>query len=89
MPFAKTPVMRADFRSQYGPKYHYTPNVNGITAKAVFRYSLVAAPIAGALGVAALFYASGIPRVQRDILQKFPVIGPYFVKTVHPADSPF
>lgn len=70
----------------------------------------VAAPIGAALGVAALFYASGIPRVQKDILQvsileeqtayerptnrtaltsiqKFPVIGPYFVKTVHPADS--
>ncbi|ERT03389.1 hypothetical protein HMPREF1624_01703 [Sporothrix schenckii ATCC 58251] len=81
--------MRADFRSQYGPKYHYSSNYKGITVKTVFRYASVAGPIAGALGVAALFYASGIPRVQKDILQKIPLIGPYFVKTTHPADSPF
>ncbi|KIH86376.1 hypothetical protein SPBR_08650 [Sporothrix brasiliensis 5110] len=69
--------------------YHYSSNYKGITVKTVFRYVSVAGPIAGALGVAALFYASGIPRVQKDILQKIPLIGPYFVKTTHPADSPF
>ncbi|CAK7211713.1 hypothetical protein SCUCBS95973_001212 [Sporothrix curviconia] len=80
---------QAQFRSQHGPKYHYTPNFKGVTGKTLFRYTASIAPIGGALGAALLFYASGIPRVQRDILQKFPLIGPYFVKTVHPADSPF
>ncbi|CAK7229937.1 hypothetical protein SEUCBS140593_007414 [Sporothrix eucalyptigena] len=81
--------MRSQFRSQYGPKYHYTPNFQGVTSKTLFRYGLTWAPFGAAAGVAVLFYASGIPRVQRDVLQKIPVIGPYFVKTTHPADSPF
>ncbi|CAK7562659.1 MAG: hypothetical protein SEPTF4163_000507 [Sporothrix epigloea] len=80
---------QAPFRSQYGPKYHNTANFKGLTGKTLFRYVSTIAPIGAAAGAALLFYASGIPRVQRDILQKIPIIGPYFVKTVHPADSPF
>ncbi|KAJ0376714.1 hypothetical protein COL26b_004984 [Colletotrichum chrysophilum] len=42
-----------------------------------------------AAGIAALFYTSGIPRIQKDILQKIPILGNQFVKEVHPADNPF
>jgi ubiquinol-cytochrome c reductase subunit 10 len=47
------------------------------------------AAFGGALGFAVIFFASGIPRVKRDILQNLPVIGGYFVDEVHPADNPF
>ncbi|KAI0132873.1 ubiquinol-cytochrome-c reductase complex subunit-domain-containing protein [Xylariales sp. AK1849] len=48
---------------------------------------------AGAFGGVALFavifYASGIPRVQRDILQKVPGLSSFFVKDVPASDNPF
>jgi hypothetical protein len=44
-----------------------------------------------AFGAVALFgviyYASGIPRVQQDILMKIPFLDKYFVKEVNPADN--
>ncbi|RYO98668.1 hypothetical protein DL764_007027 [Monosporascus ibericus] len=36
-----------------------------------------------------VYYASGIPRVQRDILQKLPIIGKNFVHEVPASDNPF
>ncbi|KFH41818.1 hypothetical protein ACRE_074670 [Hapsidospora chrysogenum ATCC 11550] len=47
------------------------------------------AAFGGSLGFAALFFASGIPRVQKDILQGIPIVGKWFHKEVHPADNPF
>ena len=45
----------------------------------------------GAFGGVALFgviyFASGIPRVQRDILQKLPVIGPHFIHEIPASDN--
>ncbi|KAI0892696.1 ubiquinol-cytochrome-c reductase complex subunit-domain-containing protein [Annulohypoxylon nitens] len=38
---------------------------------------------------AVIFYASGIPRVQRDILQKIPLVGSYFIKEIPASDNPF
>lgn len=50
-------------------------------------------PIAGAFGVSAgvfaLFFFDGVPRVQKDILQKVPFIGKYFVHEIAPEDNPF
>ncbi len=34
-----------------------------------------------------IFYASGIPRVQRDVLQKVPFIGGHFVHTIPASDN--
>lgn len=45
------------------------------------------AAFGGALGFAVLFYASGMPRVRKDILQKIPLIGGLFVTEIHPADN--
>lgn len=36
---------------------------------------------------AVIFYASGIPRVQRDILQKIPFVGSYFIKEIPASDN--
>ena len=61
------------------------------------------AAFGGALGLAAVFFASGIPRVKIDVLQVglcrlkysvytnlkkgLPLIGGYFIKEIHPADN--
>ncbi|KAK6708848.1 hypothetical protein SNK03_009680 [Fusarium graminearum] len=49
------------------------------------RLAMYGAPAA----VGVMLFANGIPRVQRDILQKIPVLGGFFRKEVHPADNPF
>lgn len=36
---------------------------------------------------AVIYYASGIPRVQRDILQKIPFIRGYFIKEIPASDN--
>ena len=46
-----------------------------------------AAAFGGSALFAVIFFASGIPRVQKDILQKVPVFGNLFVKEIHPADN--
>ncbi|GKT45429.1 uncharacterized protein ColSpa_05610 [Colletotrichum spaethianum] len=46
-----------------------------------------AAGFGAAAGIAALFYTSGIPRIQRDILMKIPVIGQTYVKDIPPSDN--
>ena len=38
-------------------------------------------------GVGVLFFASGIPRVKTDILQKLPVIGSYFIEEIPASDN--
>ncbi|RYC53800.1 hypothetical protein CHU98_g12408 [Xylaria longipes] len=38
---------------------------------------------------AVIFFASGIPKVQRDILQKIPVIGDHYIKEIPASDNPF
>ncbi|KAK8079690.1 hypothetical protein PG997_007508 [Apiospora hydei] len=48
---------------------------------------------AGAFGGVALFavifYASGIPRVQNDVLMKIPGLRSYYVKDIPASDNPF
>ncbi|KAK7750822.1 glucosyltransferase [Diatrype stigma] len=38
---------------------------------------------------AVIFYASGIPKLKKDVLQKLPVIGDHFVTVIPPSDNPF
>ncbi|KAJ6447196.1 glucosyltransferase [Purpureocillium lavendulum] len=45
------------------------------------------ASFGGAGVIAALLYVSGIPRVQRDVLQKIPFVGKYFIKEELPASD--
>ncbi|PNY27170.1 Uncharacterized protein TCAP_02907 [Tolypocladium capitatum] len=85
-----TPLRAAEFKSAYGPKYHYQPNFHGWNGTALFRLGLKTAAFGGAGGIAALLFVSSIPRVKRDILQHIPVVGTLFVKEEVPAsDSAF
>ncbi|KAK1070122.1 hypothetical protein LTR74_004274 [Friedmanniomyces endolithicus] len=40
-------------------------------------------------GIFALFFFDGVPKVQKDILQKIPIIGDFYVHEVPPEDNPF
>ncbi|KAJ9138265.1 hypothetical protein NKR19_g7915 [Coniochaeta hoffmannii] len=77
------------YKSPYGPKYHYQPNVAGVTFKQLAKFGLKTSYF-GAVGLfAVIYYASGVPRVQKDILQKLPFIGDRFVHTIPASDNPF
>jgi hypothetical protein len=87
---SRTPFRAAEFRSAYGPKYTFQPNFAGTTSRSAFRVGLKTAGFGASLGVALILFVSGIPRVQKDILQKLPFVGGSFVKQPpHPADNPF
>ncbi|EXM00275.1 hypothetical protein FOIG_08258 [Fusarium odoratissimum NRRL 54006] len=77
----------SEFKSNYGPKYHPQPNVAGITPQSAFRIGSRLAMYGAPAAVAVLLFANGIPRVQRDVLQKIPFLGNYFRKEIHPADN--
>ena len=54
------------------------------------QYSAIMAAAFGVVaGTGALLFLDGVPRVQRDILAKVPIIGPFFVHDVPPEDNPF
>ncbi|KAK3938254.1 hypothetical protein QBC46DRAFT_390757 [Diplogelasinospora grovesii] len=92
MPFA-TPSLRMTtyptYKSPYGPKYTYEPQVAGITPKTLIRTGVKLGAFGGVALFAVIYYASGIPRVQEDILKKIPVIGSYYVKEIPASDNPF
>lgn len=47
----------------------------------------IIAGFGGAAGAAVLLFASDIPRFRKDIMQKIPVIGSYWVREVPPEDN--
>ncbi|KAI1426400.1 ubiquinol-cytochrome-c reductase complex subunit-domain-containing protein [Xylaria sp. FL1777] len=77
------------YKSPYGPKYHYQPHVAGITMKQFAQFGVKAGAFGGVALFAVIFFASGIPRVQKDILQKIPVLGDHFIKEIPASDNPF
>ncbi|EOO01122.1 putative 3-hydroxybutyryl- dehydrogenase protein [Phaeoacremonium minimum UCRPA7] len=86
---AKPAARWPEYKSPYGPKYEFQPNVMGVTGKQLFGLGARSAAFGGVALFAVIFYASGIPRVQKDILQKVPVIGGYFVNEIPASDNPF
>ncbi|KAJ9137306.1 hypothetical protein NKR23_g9275 [Pleurostoma richardsiae] len=94
MPFP-TPILRAStpswpqYKSPYAPKYQFQPHLFGFTPKSAFGLTVRT----GAYGAVALFaviyYASGIPRVQKDVLQRVPLLRDYFTHEIAPEDNPF
>ncbi|KAI1273216.1 ubiquinol-cytochrome-c reductase complex subunit-domain-containing protein [Xylaria sp. FL0933] len=88
----QSPILRAQlpsYKSPYGPKYHYQPHVGSWTIKQITRLGVQAGAFGGVALFAVIYFASGIPRVQRDILQKIPFIGGHFVKEIPASDNPF
>ncbi|KAK3390153.1 ubiquinol-cytochrome-c reductase complex subunit-domain-containing protein [Podospora didyma] len=94
MPFP-TPSLRASaypkYQSPYGPKYTYQPHVFGLslTPKALFPLAVKASAFGGVALFAVIFYASGIPKIQQDILMKVPYLRNYYVNDKPASDSPF
>ncbi|KUI68633.1 Cytochrome b-c1 complex subunit 10 [Cytospora mali] len=88
-----TQIRRADaypqYRSPYAPKYGYQPHLAGFTGKQAFTLGVKTAGFGGVALFAVIFYASGIPKVQRDVLQKVPFVGSYFINEIPPEDNPF
>ncbi|KPM45385.1 hypothetical protein AK830_g1196 [Neonectria ditissima] len=84
-----TPFRAAEFKSSFGPKYQAQPSFLGFTAQSAFRVGSRLAMYGAPAAVGVLLFASGIPRVQRDILHKIPFVADFFKKEIHPADNPF
>jgi hypothetical protein len=40
-------------------------------------------------GIFALFFFAEVPKVRKDIMQKVPILGNYFVVEIAPEDNPF
>ncbi|KAK4505276.1 hypothetical protein PRZ48_003239 [Zasmidium cellare] len=85
----RQPTSYETFRSKYGPQYKIPFNVYGVDAKRLIRYGGLAGAFGAAAGIFAIFFFDGVPRVQKDILQKVPIIGNFFVHEIPPEDNPF
>ncbi|KAI1364603.1 ubiquinol-cytochrome-c reductase complex subunit-domain-containing protein [Xylaria arbuscula] len=89
---SQSPILRAQipsYKSPYGPKYHYQPHFAGFTASQATKLAVKMGAFGGVALFGVIFFASGIPRVQRDILQKIPVIGNHYIKEIPASDNPF
>ncbi|KAK5661221.1 hypothetical protein OQA88_11113 [Cercophora sp. LCS_1] len=84
-----SPILQAAYKTPYGPKYHYQPQFAGITSKTLFRYGVTSGAFGGVALFAVIFFASGIPRVQDDILKRFPGFAKLYDRSVPASDSPF
>ncbi|KAI0477977.1 ubiquinol-cytochrome-c reductase complex subunit-domain-containing protein [Xylaria cf. heliscus] len=68
----QSPILRAQYPTYKSP---YGPN------------AVKSGAFGGVALFAVIFYASGIPRVQQDILQKIPFIGGHFIKEIPASDN--
>ncbi|KAI0388602.1 ubiquinol-cytochrome-c reductase complex subunit-domain-containing protein [Xylariaceae sp. FL0594] len=94
----QTPILRAQaksvstypsYKSPYGPKYHIRPHLAGMSFNQLTGLAYKSAGFGAVALFAVIFYASGIPRVQTDILQKVPFLGGHYVKEIPASDNPF
>ncbi|EMC96305.1 hypothetical protein BAUCODRAFT_156498 [Baudoinia panamericana UAMH 10762] len=88
-PFHRRRVDYQSFKSQFGPEYKIGWHAYGLNMTQATRYMSLAAGMGISLGIFGIFFLDAVPRVQRDILQKLPFIGSYFVHEVPPEDNPF
>jgi hypothetical protein len=79
----------AAYKSPYGPKYQVPANFHGWTLKSTTKMGMTLGAFGGVAGFFAIFFLSDVPKVRKDILQKIPIIGDYFVKETPPSDNPF
>ncbi|KAI1815846.1 ubiquinol-cytochrome-c reductase complex subunit-domain-containing protein [Poronia punctata] len=91
---SKFPNLRAQsdypsYRSPYGPKYHIRPHVAGMSFPQLTSLGIKSAGFGAVALFGVIFYASGIPRLQQDILQKVPFLGGHFIKEIPASDNPF
>ncbi|KAK6531591.1 hypothetical protein TWF694_002776 [Orbilia ellipsospora] len=81
--------MSTVYRSPYGPKLKNGPRIGSWTVKSLTRLGVTTGAFGGVALFTALFFAEGIPRVRKDILQKIPVFGSYWIREIPPSDNPF
>ncbi|KAI5777819.1 ubiquinol-cytochrome-c reductase complex subunit-domain-containing protein [Geopyxis carbonaria] len=82
--------MPAAYRSPYGPKFRPQLHIQGYPLRSLVPLAVGTAAFGGVAVGALLFFGSGIPRVQNDVLKKLPVIGGYWEGRELPAsDNPF
>ncbi|KAJ9302162.1 hypothetical protein DTO271G3_1028 [Paecilomyces variotii] len=79
----------SSYHSPYAPKYAPQPHFHGITTRHLFKAGTVGATFGISAGIFALFFFGEVPRVRKDILQKVPVLGEYFDRSIPPEDNPF
>ncbi|KAK5115145.1 hypothetical protein LTR62_001842 [Meristemomyces frigidus] len=77
------------FKSKFGPDYKIGQHIGGFNIPLVTRLATIGGGMGVAAGIFALFFFDGVPRVQRDILQKIPFIGEFYKHEVPPEDNPF
>ncbi|KAI0903337.1 ubiquinol-cytochrome-c reductase complex subunit-domain-containing protein [Ustulina deusta] len=88
----QSPILRAQYpsyKSPHGPKYHYQPHFAGWTIKEATGLAVKSGAFGGVALFAVIFFASGIPKVQNDILKKIPFIGDHYIKEIPASDNPF
>ncbi|KAJ4287552.1 hypothetical protein N0V90_012255 [Kalmusia sp. IMI 367209] len=77
------------YQSRFGPQYKIARNFHGFTANHAIKYGTLAAGFGGVAGFFALFFFAEVPRVRKDIMQKVPILGDYFIQEIAPEDNPF
>ncbi|MCJ1255513.1 hypothetical protein MMC24_003329 [Lignoscripta atroalba] len=85
-------TMRPDYqtyKSPYGPNYKVQPNFHGISYGRALKFGITAGSFGAVAGIFALFFFSDVPKVRKDIMQRMPVIGDYFIREIPPSDNPF
>ncbi|MCJ1397263.1 hypothetical protein MMC11_000455 [Xylographa trunciseda] len=89
---AQTWTMRPEYKtykSPYGPGYTVNKNFHGIDLRRATKFGITAASFGAVAGIFALFFFSDVPKVRKDIMQKIPIIGEQFDKSLPPSDNPF
>ncbi|TLS30048.1 hypothetical protein PpBr36_02343 [Pyricularia pennisetigena] len=84
-----TPKGVPSYKSKFGPNYHFQPNIHGTPIKAITGMGMRAAGLGGVALGAVIFFASGIPRIQQDILGYIPGLSKYYEKDLPASDNPF
>jgi len=83
-------TQKQQYRSPFGPQQvKQGGHFGSFSYKSLGRLGITLGAFGGVAGFAALFFAEGVPRVRRDVLQKIPIIGSYWIREIPPSDNPF
>jgi ubiquinol-cytochrome c reductase subunit 10 len=75
--------------SKFGPRIYHQTNVAGFSPQQLVKLGFRLSGFGASALVGVIFFASGIPRLQDDVLKKIPGLAGVYEKVIHPADNPF